>query len=152
MKPRAPIYAGRGERLFAYLIDTLILLIPGTLIVALFPGNGLAILASFLYTLTYYVYFTASSWQATPGKRLLGVYVIRVDGRRLGNREALERFLAYCLPSLPLYTSFIPGDAVPMLVIWLSLFWFAPILFTDERIGYHDRLCKTRVVVGKADA
>jgi hypothetical protein len=36
-----------------------------------------------------------------------------------------------------------------MFLIILSLFWFAPILFNAERIGYHAHLRKTRVIVGK---
>jgi uncharacterized RDD family membrane protein YckC len=146
---RSITYAGRLERLFANLIDTLILVIPSLAIASLFKGNPVAILGTFMASLAYYTYFTASHWQATPGKRLLSLYVIRTDGFSLTRRDALERFLAYSLPSLPLYTSLVPEEVAPLLVFWLSLIWFVPILVTPERAGYHDRLCNTRVIVGR---
>ncbi|MBX9726879.1 MAG: RDD family protein [Rickettsiales bacterium] len=105
-----------------------------------------------LVSLGYYTYFTASRWQATPGKRLLSIYVVRTDNRALTPRDALERFLGFILPSLPIYSSIMLQQQAAMLVFWLTLFWFAPILFTPERIGFHDRLCRTRVVVGKVGA
>lgn len=148
-RQRSILYAGRAERLFANLIDTIILIIPGGLLAAMLGGGQLAILATFIVSLGYYTYFTAGSWQATPGKRLLNLYVVRTDRRALGTSAALERYLAYCLPSLPLYASFLPAELAPILVFWLSIFWFVPILFTPERVGMHDRLCNTRVLVGK---
>lgn len=152
MKPTSPIYASRPERFFAYLIDTLILLVPGSLVVSLLGGEDVAVVGVFLVSLVYYTYFTASRWQATPGKRVLNLYVTRTDDRALTPRDALERFLAFILPSLPIYSSIMVQQQAAMLVFWLSLFWFAPILFTPERIGLHDRICRTRVVVGKVGA
>lgn len=149
MKTRAPTYAGRLERLFANLLDTLFLILPNGLLVLLVGDHKFATALTFLTVLIYYMVFTSSSWQATPGKRLLGIYVIRTDYRKLNQMDALERFLAYSIPSLPIYTSFLPPDLISALVMSLSLFWFAPILFTEERIGYHDQLCHTRVVVGR---
>ena len=149
MKQLHTIYAGRLERLFANLIDTIILVIPGGLAAALLGDEGITTIATFLISLGYYTHFTSSNWQATPGKRLLGLYVVRLDHRALTPRDAVERFLAYSIPSLPLYASFISDQAVPMLVFWLSMVWFLPILFTSERIGTHDRLCGTRVLIGK---
>ncbi len=149
MKPLQTMYAGRLERVFANLIDSLILIIPSGLVGALLDDTGLTTLATFLLSLGYYTHFTASSWQATPGKRILGIHVVRTDQRALTQRDAVERFLAFSIPSLPLYTSLLTMEQAPMLVFWLSLIWFAPILFTAERIGTHDRLCGTRVMVGK---
>lgn len=149
MRPQLPIYAGRLERLLAYLIDAIILLIPTLILTKLMGTGGLTLMATFIVNLAYYVHFNASNWQATPGKRLMGIYIIRTDYLALNQRDALERFLALIMPSLPLHMSFLPEAAAAALVFWLSLVWYAPILFTNERMGYHDRLCKTRVVVGK---
>lgn len=159
-------YAGRLERLLAYLIDTIILAIASLPLVALFPSedtndiisgpndimseNPLVTLSVFLMTLAYYTYFTASDWQATPGKRILSLYVVRTNRRKLTPRDALERFLAFIIPTLPFYASFIPERVAAVLATWLVLFWFAPIVFSIERTGYHDTLCRTRVVVGRA--
>jgi uncharacterized RDD family membrane protein YckC len=152
MSIQKTIYAGRLERLFANLLDSLILVIPSGLAAAMLDHDGATIFATFLIGLGYYTHFTASNWQATPGKRLLGLYVIRLDHRALSQRDAVERFLAYSIPSLPLYASFLSTESTPILVFWLSMFWFIPILFTPERVGTHDRLCGTRVLVGKVGA
>jgi uncharacterized RDD family membrane protein YckC len=109
-------------------------------------------LAAFLVSLSYYTYFVASRWQATPGKRLMNIYIIRSDNRMLTPRDALERFLAFFMPSLPIYISFMPDNVTPIIVFWLSMFWFSPILYTPERTGVHDRLCNTRVLVGRVGA
>lgn len=42
----------------------------------------------------YFIGFEASAWQATPGKRLLGLRVLDLHGQRLGWRRASLRFLA----------------------------------------------------------
>ncbi len=145
----ANAYAGRAERFLAYLIDAILLLVPVILIVDVMGMAHVVILMSFLISLTYYTYFTASRWQATPGKRLLGLHVAHADGRAMGVRDALERYLAFVLPSLPLNASFIPENIAQSLVLGLSVLWFSPILFTEERIGLHDRLCGTRVLAGR---
>lgn len=147
MKSRTPTYAGRPERFFAYLLDTVILIAPGAIVVMLLKGQPVAVLGVFLVSLIYYTYFTASRWQATPGKYLLNLYVARRDRTPLTLRDALERFLAFILPTLPFYASFIPEKQAPALVVWLTMLWFAPILFRADRMGLHDRLCGTMVLV-----
>jgi uncharacterized RDD family membrane protein YckC len=152
-------YAGRLERLFANLIDTLILFVPASIVALMLSSPGAdgepvvapaSLLIIFLINLGYYTFFTSGAWQATPGKRMLNMHVIRVDRQPITQRDALERFLAYVLPSLPMYASFLPSSVAPMLVIWLSIFWFAPILSHPQRAGFHDKLCRTRVVSGRA--
>lgn len=143
------VYAGRLERLLAYLIDTIILVVPAMYIASMLRGAAIVTPLCFLASLFYYMVFTASRWQATPGKRLLGIYVIRTDNRMLTLRDGAERFLAFILPSLPMYTSIIPPNLTPGVSLALSIAWFAPILYTDERVGTHDRLCHTRVMIGK---
>jgi len=151
-------YGGRLERLFANLLDTLILLLPNGMIISLMSQvdgagtpvlNPASLLVLFLCNTAYYTAFTSSGWQGTPGKRMLGIYVIRTDGHRLTQRDALERYLAFILPSLPLYASFISPNLSQFLVVVLSLIWFAPILYTPNRTGIHDQICGTRVVCGR---
>ena len=152
MKQSSFTYARWFERLFANLIDTLILLVPsGVLVSAFGDAKGPLLVALFTLNIGYGVGFLSSNWQATPGKRLLGIYVIHADHSGLTARDALERYLAYLLPSLPLYTSFFSESTAAMMTVWLSFFWFLPILTTPERTGLHDKICRTRVVVGKAE-
>ena len=151
-------YAGRLERIFANLIDTLIMLLPNGILAGLMSGveaqgepviNPASLLVVFLCNTFYYTAFTAGSWQATPGQRLMGIYVIRTNGARLQQRHALERYLAYVIPSLPFYASFLPEEIAQLAVMVLSILWFAPILFNPNRAGMHDKLTHTRVVVGR---
>ncbi len=81
--------------------------------------------------LTYYAYFTAGPWQATPGKRICGIYVIRTNGKRIDAPFAIFRDLAYVISSLPLFIGF-------LMALW-----------TDEHKALHDIVCGTRVVYGK---
>jgi len=147
------IYAGRIERLFANLLDTLILIVPSLLMVELLGDDqqGPLVLALFTMNFIYDVSFTSGKWQATPGKRLLNMYVIHKDGSPMRVSHAAERYLAFVMPSLPIYTSLIPPETAQILVLWLSFLWFMPILATVERTGIHDMMCHTRVITGKAD-
>lgn len=71
--------------------------------------------------------FEASAWQATPGKRALGLQVVRLDGRPMTLGVAMKRYLAAGLSWLTLNI----GHAMAA---------FAPFL------ALHDRLSQTRVI------
>ena len=157
-------YAGRLERLFAYLIDQLGAILAAMVSTILFTAlgflkiggtpeqpqmGGSAYIVVFLSLTAYHVITTASSWQCTPGQRIMGIRIARTDGRALTTSSALERFLAYIIPSLPIYASFLPEKLAPALVVCLNMLWFLPILTTPQRTGIHDRLCNTRVIVGR---
>ena len=81
--------------------------------------------------LAYYAYFSAGPWQATPGKRICGIYLIRTNGQRVDAAFAVLRDVAYIVSALPLFIGF------------LMVFW------SDERKALHDILCGTRVVYGR---
>ncbi|MBS0194094.1 MAG: RDD family protein [Proteobacteria bacterium] len=42
----------------------------------------------------YFIAFESSAWQATPGKRLVGIKVTDADGARISRARAAARFLA----------------------------------------------------------
>ncbi|HEY3381102.1 MAG TPA: RDD family protein [Vicinamibacterales bacterium] len=52
-------------------------------------------IALFAVPALYFTLFTCSSRGATPGKRLAGIRVVRLDGERLSWLEGLERFIGY---------------------------------------------------------
>jgi uncharacterized RDD family membrane protein YckC len=81
--------------------------------------------------LAYQGFFLSGAWQATPGKRLCGLYVIRSDGTRLTAAIAALRYLCYFLSFLPLGAGFV------------MMFW------TKEHKALHDIICGTRVVQGR---
>lgn len=76
------------------------------------------------------VYFTVaiSGWSTTIGKYLMGLYVVRPDGSRVGPGRALARYFAYLLSALLLFVGFIMVG-----------------LRQDKR-GLHDLICDTVVV------
>ncbi len=63
----------------------------------------------------------------TPGKRVLGVRVVRTDGKRLSFWNALRRVIGYIVSS----------------ILFLGYLW---ILFDNRRQGFHDKLAGTMVV------
>lgn len=144
------------ERAFANMIDALLLLILSSMLLSLIggvattegevamPSSGLLVV--FLANVGYFTGFTSSRWQASPGQRILSLRVIRTDGRNLSQEDALGRYLAFFLPSVPLYASFLSQQVASVLFIWLSLMWLIPILLSPQRIGVHDRLSGTRVI------
>ena len=156
MIPQSLPYAVWYLRMFGYLIDAVLVLIPSALSVALMGMTEIdgvltpapaSVLVVFLINAAYYIAFTSGRWQATPGMRLMGIRLIRLDGRNLSQRDALERFLALVLPSLPFNASFLPETLAQNLAACLCILWFAPILTT--RVGMHDRLCHMRVINGR---
>jgi len=150
MKKPTFLPAGRLERFFAFLIDMVILSIPILLVITPLKGTAFVMVVEFVAILSYFTWFNAGVWQATPGQRILSIYVIRTNGGPLTLRDSLERTLAFYLPRLPLYASFIEPQLAQALVVWLSGLWFIPILVRENRMGLHDQLSGTRVVVGKA--
>jgi uncharacterized RDD family membrane protein YckC len=147
---RAPVhYAGFWIRLLACLIDSVLIVIAiviisvaaGVVAIAA-TGGGLSgdqsemlgwiiILIAFVFSLFYYIYFPSTRWQATPGKLICGIYIIREDGRPVTGLLALGRNLAYNLSALPFCIGFLM------------------IAFTKEKYGLHDLVCGTRVVWGR---
>ena len=157
MIPLSSLYAPWHKRFAAYLIDVValylscMLLALGTLVQ--FDSTGHPILAPistlvfFLANMAYFVFFFGSKRQATPGMIAMSIHVIRTDGRALTQRDGAERFLAFVLPSLPLYASFLSEQVTQSLAVCLSIAWFMPILTT--RVGLHDRMCNMRVINGR---
>lgn len=111
--PPRPAFAGFWLRAFACAIDTVLLALVFVLCVSLFPATfskllppdppslasmpqpSLLLIAVFASIgCLYYTMFEASSWQATPGKRMLRLYVTDLQGQRLTFARALTRNLA----------------------------------------------------------
>jgi len=153
------IYAGFWLRFVAYLIDSLLMSVALGLIIiplALMTGAlahfealahsrggqpdpaavmgiisllltfvGISVLLSWLY----HAYFESSDWQATPGKRVLSIYVTDMNGQRISFLHATGRFFAKIITGLiPLFLGYIMAG------------------FTQRRQALHDMLASTLVV------
>lgn len=140
-------YAGFVTRLVAFFIDRLVVSIASLVTVLVinwvldaFAINELlglislswqmeAIITagiSILFTATYDVGFWVLVGQ-TPGKRFLGVRVVRTDGERVGLGNAVRREIGYVISA----------------ILFLGFLW---ILFDNRRQGFHDKLAGTFVV------
>lgn len=127
-EPIAVTYAGFWLRFVAYIIDGLIL--SAVILVLMFPlvpvffRNGMPVgqpealpallvfmgwtwLLGIFGVWIYYALFESSTWQATPGKRVLGLYVCNLQGRRISFARATGRYFAKFLSMVILYIGFI---------------------------------------------
>jgi len=90
--------------------------------VATISGATLYLAITVLYDISFWMLAGQ-----TPGKRLLGLRVLRTDGQRLRIGNAIRRELAYVVSG----------------ILFLGFLW---ILFDDRRQGWHDKLAGTIVV------
>lgn len=134
-------YAGFWIRLWASIIDTvIIMLLTAPILYAVygadyFVGEGEVGSYGTVDTLVSYVFPAIAIilfWiyrSATPGKMMLGLKIIRVDGgEKLSPGQSIGRYLAYYLSMLPLFLGF----------IWVA--------FDDRKQGWHDKLAGTLVI------
>lgn len=126
---------GFWRRLAAYLIDGLIVGAASLVLVVLLHlalgemGSAFANVLSFVGTVAYFAYLESSEWQATVGKRVLGMRVVDADGYRLSGLHALGRYVSAA-------------------VNWLLLgFGYLVVAFHPEKRGLHDLIAQTRVVL-----
>ena len=136
-------YGGFWIRVGAYLVDLVILVIIA-FVVALATGQdlfdasaaasasyGVADLINLIVGIAYFAGFESSSWQATPGKRALGLIVTDSSGARISFLRALGRYLAKILSGL------------------ILLIGYIMVAFTERKQGLHDFLASTLVVKGQ---
>ncbi len=114
-----PVYAGFWLRAVAYLIDSMIVSLPLLLAGSFAPSKfiifpdpnsasrlafpqltPLAIALVIPIVWLYYAIFEASPWQATPGKRVLRLYVTDLNGRPITFARATIRHFAKMISSL----------------------------------------------------
>jgi len=146
------------RRLGAWIIDYLILMLPATFIgfamgataaiahfsAQLKSGVSLGVAAteyaqtmqpaallSLLVGFAYYVLFEQSSWQATPGKRALGLRVTDLDGQRISLGRSVLRNVVRLSGALAALIPF---------------FCYVAVALTTHHQGLHDLLAKTLVL------
>lgn len=157
---RGPKYAGFWIRTLAVVIDCVLLLaacffivacffIPTALLVAVIWGShatgghpiwterashvvvNVGLLLCLVVSWLWFTVAESSIWQATFGKRLLGLKVTDENGARIGFGRANRRFFAKILSSIGSGAGFVMA------------------VFTVKRQGLHDKIAHTLVV--KAD-
>ena len=137
-------YAGFVSRLFAFVLDVIILVVAMTLITWLITfinilfsfeivlgKDLLAFVVTTLLTFGVYVGYPVLFWTLTgqtPGMTLMGLRVVTTDGRYLSLGRSVRRLIGYVIAAMPLFLGF----------IW--------ILVDDRRQGWHDKIAGTCVV------
>lgn len=150
MQQPEQLFAPLHERFLARLLDGLITLPFLQIATAIFASNeGIASIVGFMLGLLYYAWFAASNWQATPGKRIVGIYITNTHGGRLTLKEACAREIAVLAPTFPIYLSIFSPEMAASLFLVLGVLWYGRILVTPERTGVHDMVCETRVRRGR---
>jgi uncharacterized RDD family membrane protein YckC len=149
-------YAGFVTRLLAFLLDAAILFIVGSVTVLIstyllsLVGFDVSQCATHVTTNTIYGWLCAFSlfiapflggvfavayvlifWTLagqTPGKAIMGVRIVRLDGQHMSLWNSIRRLIGY---------------AISLAVLGVGFLWM---LADDQRQGWHDKLAQTCVV------
>jgi len=137
-------YAGFVSRLFAFVLDVIILVVAMTLITWLITSINLLfnfeivlgkdllpIVLTTLLTFGVYVGYPVLFWTLigkTPGMTVMGLRVVTTDGQYLSLGRSIRRLIGYVISAMPLFLGF----------LW--------ILVDDRRQGWHDKIAGTCVV------
>lgn len=130
---RSVVYAGFWLRAVAYFIDVLLLtMIAGTtILMPLFAKGAIPAdkpwfllteqsrqvfaiqLLFYMVCWLYFASFESSPWQATPGKKMLGLVVTDAAGRRITFARASGRFFGKFVSQLLLFFGFVMAGFTP---------------------------------------
>lgn len=92
-------------------------------------GQGLGFIVGFLIQWLYFTISESSAWQATLGKKLLGIIVTDEAGKRIGFGRANGRYWSKILSALILCIGYIM------------------VAFTEKKQGLHDKIAGTLVFI-----
>lgn len=95
-------------------------------------GEGLGAVLGLLIQWLWFTLFESSTWQATPGKKMLGIKVTDEHGNRIGFGKANARYWSKILSTLILFVGFFM------------------VAFTKKKQGLHDIIAGTLVVNSRA--
>lgn len=93
-------------------------------------GQGLGFVLGVMIQWLWFTIAESSKWQATVGKKLVGLKVTDESGERIGFGKANGRYLSKSLSALIFFIEFIM------------------IAFTEKKQGLHDKIAGTLVIKG----
>jgi uncharacterized RDD family membrane protein YckC len=139
--PAYPVaYAGFWRRFVAFVVDSIILGIPVSIILtavlfAALPESihtaasaTVRFLVSVVFSWLYYTLLESSRAQATPGKMLLGIVVIDLPGQRISWARANARYWSKYISAIIFYIGYIMAG------------------FTSKKQALHDMIAGTLVI------
>ena len=125
-------YAGFWIRFCAYVLDvfiaTFVIAIPYTVLSIIvnvgisalsLDANTAYVIYLFMYCIYlaacigYFVVLPSTKWQATPGKKLLGLQIVNAQGKRISFLRALVRFVSMFFSSLLLMFGYVMAGIHP---------------------------------------
>jgi len=164
-------YGGFWIRVGACLIDGVVLLIASSILVGMlriaFPDafsevEYSAFSGSLLISIMYAAFLHASSWQATIGKKMLGMKVVDYSGERISFGRAVGREMVLFLPLLIFAIGARMGAAVPvashiatfviLFVVLIPVIGVMVVGWTKRKQGLHDHIVETLVVRVRAES
>lgn len=133
METRTYELADIGERFIALVIDSLIIGFVGGLVGV--GGNALwgGGILGFILGAGYQWYFLTQQNGQTPGKMIMNLRVIKVDGTPISDAEAVLRYVGYLINS-PIF-----------MLGWLWATW------DPNNQGWHDKIARTYVVKAESE-
>ena len=126
-----------GKRFCAYLLDVMLLSIVFAIIGVINKMLGVLspytlAIVGYILTVGYFSYLESGAYQATFGKRILGLIVVRSDtGEAITFKRALARNIVRLI-NVPIYC-----------------LGYLTILFTKKHQGVHDLIARTTVVAAE---
>ena len=122
-----PNLADFGTRFAAYFIDSVILFFFNIFLEVFSSDEVLWFLMSLLASAAYFTYFFGTTGQ-TPGKQVMKIKVITVDGSPLTYNKGFMRWIGYQVSAITLGIGF----------LW--------ILKDENNQGFEDKIAKTYVI------
>ena len=126
-------YAGFWKRFWALIIDSLIMLPVAFILLLLEKIDSLywiSALSSVIVWWLYFAFFESGERQATPGKRLLQIYVTNLDGQRISFARATGRYFSKTLSAIIFGVGYLMAA------------------FTEKKQALHDMVASTLVIDG----
>ena len=115
------------KRFWAFVIDVLVFVSLFWLLAQVMDNFSLSVVLLVLIWL-YYAFLESSPWQASLGKRVMGLKVVDKRGRRLSFSKASRRLLSRIFTNFTFY------------------FGFFCAAFDPQKQTLHDKLSKSRVI------
>ncbi|MEP7291175.1 MAG: RDD family protein [Chloroflexota bacterium] len=120
--------ASVGTRFIALVIDAIILGVIGWVVGLVLGNAGTGGFIGFLIGIAYQWYFLTQQNGQTPGKKMMGIRVIKVSGEPLQPADVIVRYIGYYINTA---------------IIFLGWIWA---FFDANSQGWHDKLAGTYVV------
>ena len=168
------VYADLTNRIIAFVIDWVILIIVGFVVnlvlltaflatlfttgSALFLLLSVVVLVINVFLAAIYFVYTWTTMKASPGQRILGLMTVtEADGSALSTSAAIARFVIMFAPSYiaGLASTVIPG-IIGLILSFAGLAWTIYLIYTTandpKRQGFHDHYAKSVVIKPTAPA